>query len=370
MEGLVMPDLPSDPCFWRNRTVFLTGHTGFKGGWLAHWLVSLGAKVHGYSLEPPTQPSFFVETALEKRLESSSTADIRDFHALLKEMRAANPEIVFHLAAQPLVRQSYLTPTETFDTNLMGTVNVLEAVRQIDSVRSVVLITTDKCYENREWIWPYRENDRLGGRDPYSASKACAELAISAYHHSFFSRSEVFVASARAGNVIGGGDWADDRLVPDFLRTIDAGRVLKIRSPNAVRPWQHVLEPLSGYMLLAERLFIDGESFSGGWNFGPSDEDAQPVSRVCESMCQKFPDASWQIEPGTHPHEAGLLKLDSTKARSALGWRPRWGLDIALQMTLDWHEAWRCGKNLSDVTDGQIAAYCRAQASETLESEA
>ena len=360
-----MADHLPDPEFWRGRSVFLTGHTGFKGGWLAHWLGRLGARVHGYSLEPPTSPSFYEEADLEKRLTSSIVGDIRDLGKLLGEMSAVAPEVVFHLAAQPLVRQSYLSPVETFETNLMGTVNVLESIRQIDSVKAVVLITTDKCYENREWLWPYRENDRLGGRDPYSASKACAELAVSAYRDSFLSESGIMVASARAGNVIGGGDWAEDRLVPDFLRTIDAGQVLNIRSPNATRPWQHVLEPLAGYIMLAERLFQQGDVFCGGWNFGPSEEDARPVSWVVESMCKKRPGTMWQVESENQPHEAGQLRLDSTKARSILGWLPRWDLDVALQMTLDWHEAWKAGQELSAVTDDQISKYCRDPANQS-----
>ena len=263
--------------FWNGKTVFVTGHTGFKGGWIAHWLSELGACVHGYALNPPTTPNFFTETNLQERLVGANIGDIRDLGLLDKAIKQSKPDIVIHMAAQPLVRESYNTPVETFSANVMGTVNVLEASRRVGTVKAIVNITTDKCYDNKEWIWPYRESDRLGGHDPYSASKACAEIVAAAYRSSFLSDADIQLASVRAGNVIGGGDWATDRLIPDFLRALDAGETLKIRSPNAVRPWQHVLEPLSGYLMLAEQLYEQGEPFAEAWNFGPNEEDARSV---------------------------------------------------------------------------------------------
>ena len=346
-----------NPDFWRNRSVFLTGHTGFKGGWIALWLSQLGAKVHGYSLAPPTTPNFFTATQLEDRLQSSTIADIKDLSKLAAAMQVAQPSIVIHMAAQPLVRESYNTPVDTFATNVMGTVNVLEAARQAETVQAIVNITTDKCYENQEWLWPYRENDRLGGHDPYSSSKACAEIAAAAYRNSFLAEAGIHHASVRAGNVIGGGDWATDRLIPDFLRAIDAKETLRIRSPNAVRPWQHVLEPLSGYLMLAERLVTDGAAFAEAWNFGPEEFDAKPVSWIVEWLCQKLPHARWELEGAPQPHEAGLLKLDSAKAKTRLGWAPRWSLETALDKTLEWHQAWRNKQSMAEIAIAQIYSY-------------
>jgi CDP-glucose 4,6-dehydratase len=344
--------------FWRGRSVFLTGHTGFKGGWIALWLAQLGAKVHGYSLTPPTTPNFYSETKLQERIQSSDIADIRDLRKLKSAMKAAKPSIVIHMAAQSLVRESYKTPVETFTANVIGTVNMLEAVRETDTVQAVVNITTDKCYENREWLWPYRENDRLGGHDPYSSSKACAEIATAAFRNSFLAEAGIQLASVRAGNVIGGGDWAPDRLLPDFLRAMDACEILRIRAPNAVRPWQHVLEPLSGYLMLAERLVTDDANFAEAWNFGPEESDAKPVSWIVDRLCQKVPHARWALEGTPQPHEAGLLKLDSAKAKTRLGWAPRWPLEIALDKTIEWHQAWKEAQSMADVTVKQIDAYC------------
>jgi len=352
MEGLVMT-----PGFWKYKTVFLTGHTGFKGGWVAHWLHKLGASVYGYSLEPPTQPNFFTETHLQNRLAHSNMGDIRDLAALTSALKQAKPDIIIHMAAQPLVRESYNTPVETFAANVMGTVNLLEAARQVGTAKAIVNITTDKCYENKEWLWPYRENDRLGGHDPYSTSKACAEIAAAAYRHSFLEDANIQLASVRAGNVIGGGDWATDRLIPDFLRALDAGETLKIRSPNAIRPWQHVLEPLSGYLLLAEKLYTEGSAFAEAWNFGPSEEDAKSVGWIVKQLCVQIPDTRWETENSKQPHEAGLLKLDSSKAKSKLGWTPRWNLETALSKTIEWHQAWHKREDMSAVTSEQIQAY-------------
>jgi CDP-glucose 4,6-dehydratase len=346
-----------NPNFWRDRSVFVTGHTGFKGGWISLWLSKLEAKVHGYSLIPPTAPNFFSETQLENRMQSSTIADIRDLTKLTSALQTAKPSIVIHMAAQPLVRESYVRPVETFSTNVIGTVNLLEAMRSVDSVEAVVNITTDKCYENREWVWLYRENDRLGGHDPYSASKACAELVATSYRNSFFSKTGIQLASVRAGNVIGGGDWAADRLIPDFLRAVDAGETLRVRSPNAVRPWQHILEPLSGYLTLAERLVSGGSEYAEAWNFGPTELDAKPVSWILDHLCQKVPDARWEREESSQPHEACLLKLDITKARSKLGWSPRWSLATGLDKTLEWHQAWRDGRSMTDVSTKQIEEY-------------
>lgn len=351
--GLRNPDLN----FWRDRSVFLTGHTGFKGGWIALWLAQLGAKVHGFSLPPPTTPSFFEETQLQGRLASSKIGNIRDLNSLIEVMQAANPTVVIHMAAQPLVRESYNSPVYTFATNVLGTVNLLEAARKTDSIKAIVNITTDKCYENQEWIWPYRESDRLGGRDPYSSSKACAELATAAYRDSFLAAAGIHLATVRAGNVIGGGDWAADRLIPDFLRALDAGDTLRIRSPQAIRPWQHVLDPLVGYLLLAEALVSQGADFANAWNFGPDESDAKPVSWIVERLFEKFPNSRYDLERKPQPHEASLLKLDSSKANSKLGWTPRWPLETALRKTLDWHEAWKRGESMAVFSEQQIDAY-------------
>lgn len=343
--------------FWKDKTVFLTGHTGFKGGWIAHWLYELGAAVHGYSLEPPTQPNFFTETNLRNRLARSTIGDIRDIAAFTNALKQAKPDIIIHMAAQPLVRESYNTPVETFSSNVMGTVNILESARQVGTVKAIVNITTDKCYENKEWLWPYRENDRLGGYDPYSASKACAEIAAAAYRNSFLADANIHLASVRAGNVIGGGDWATDRLIPDFLRALDVGETLRIRSPNAIRPWQHVLEPLSGYLLLAEKLYTEGRAFAEAWNFGPNEEDAKSVGWIVKQLCAQIPDARWETENAKQPHEAGLLKLDSSKSKAKLGWTQRWNLETALSKTIEWHQAWRNREDMPAVTSEQIQAY-------------
>lgn len=351
-----MENLEVNPEFWRGKRVFMTGHTGFKGGWLSLWLQAMGAEVHGYALNPPTDPNIFTAAEVGKSMASSNIADIRDAEKLCHAMQTARPEIVFHLAAQPLVRYSYAQPAETYAVNVMGTVHLLEAVRATSGVKAVVNVTTDKCYENREWVWGYRENEHMGGFDPYSSSKGCAELVTAAYRRSFLEPAGVALASARAGNVIGGGDWAADRLVPDFLRALDAGEILRIRSPQATRPWQHVLEPLSGYLMLAERLYTDA-AFAEAWNFGPADEDARSVQWIVECLAAIRKDVSWQCDELPQPHEAHYLKLDSSKACSQLNWQPRWRLQTALQKTLEWHDAWRNAKDMRSVTWAQISAY-------------
>lgn len=343
--------------FWNGKSVFLTGHTGFKGGWLSLWLQSMGAEVHGYALTPPTEINLFTVANVAKGMESSVIGDIRDVEKLRLAMQAAQPEIIFHFAAQPLVRYSYSQPVETYAVNVMGTVHLLEAVRATPSVKAVVNVTTDKCYENREWAWGYRENEAMGGFDPYSSSKGCAELVTAAYRRSFLESADIALASARAGNVIGGGDWAADRLLPDFLRAIDAGATLIIRSPQSIRPWQHVLEPLSGYLRLAECLYTEGAMFAEGWNFGPNDEDARPVSWIVEHLAKMQKNMQWQCDETPQPHEANYLKLDSSKAKSRLGWQPRWHLQTALEKTLEWHQAWRSGDEMRSVTLQQIAQY-------------
>ena len=345
------------PDFWRGKRVFLTGHTGFKGGWLSLWLQSMGAEVHGYALNPPTEPNLFTAAKVGTGMASSKIADIRDADKLREAMQVARPEIVFHLAAQPLVRYSYAQPVETYAVNVMGTVHLLEAIRATPGVKAVVNVTTDKCYENREWVWGYRENEPMGGFDPYSSSKGCAELVTAAYRRSFLEPAGVALATARAGNVIGGGDWAADRLIPDFLRAMDAGETLNIRSPQSTRPWQHVLEPLSGYLMLAERLYTDGEVFAEAWNFGPADEDARSVQWIVERLAEMRKDVNWQCDEAPQPHEAHYLKLDSSKAHDQLGWQPRWRLQAALHKTLEWHEAWRKAEDMRSVTMAQIAGY-------------
>lgn len=352
MEGVEV-----NPDFWRGKRVFLTGHTGFKGGWLSLWLQSMGAEVHGYALNPPTETNLFTVAEVGKGMASSVIADIREADKLSQAMKRAKPEIVFHLAAQSLVRYSYAQPAETYEVNVMGTVNLLEAVRGTPSVKAVVNVTTDKCYENQEWVWSYRENEAMGGFDPYSSSKGCAELVTAAYRRSFLEPAGIALASARAGNVIGGGDWAADRLIPDLLRAMDAGETLKIRSPLSTRPWQHVLEPLSGYLMLAEQLYSGGAGFAEAWNFGPADEDARPVRWIVERMAEMRKDVTWQCDEETHPHEANYLRLDSSKARKQLNWQPRWRLQTALQKTLEWHEAWRKAEDMRAVTLTQTADY-------------
>jgi len=345
------------PEFWRDKSVFLTGHTGFKGGWLALWLANLGAKVHGYALAPPTEPNFFTVANLQARMAHSTIADIRDGEALSNAILAAKPDVVLHLAAQPLVQYSYVAPVETYAVNVMGTINLLEAVRHAPSVKVVVNVTTDKCYENREWAWPYREIEAMGGYDPYSSSKACSELVTAAYRRSFLQHTGKHIASARAGNVIGGGDWASDRLIPDFLRALDKDQLLYVRAPFATRPWQHVLEPLSGYIMLAEMLFTQGQEFAEGWNFGPDEVDSRSVQWIIDYLCAQVPNASWQCDKLQHPHEANALKLDSSKAKAQLGWRPRWNLQTALDMTLYWHQAWKQGLDMAKISTQQIHEY-------------
>jgi CDP-glucose 4,6-dehydratase len=349
--------------FYRGKRVFLTGHTGFKGAWLSLWLQQMGAEVTGYALEPSTDPSLF-EVADVATGMRSVIGDIRDAGEILRAMQAAAPELVFHLAAQPLVRLSYAQPVETYATNVLGTVHVLEAIRQTHSVRAAVNVTSDKCYENREWIWPYRESDRLGGHDPYSNSKACSELITAAYRSSFFSRGTpaVALATARAGNVIGGGDWAPDRLLPDILRAQLGGRPLEIRNPRAVRPWQHVLEPLSGYLLLAQRLWEGQGAYAEAWNFGPEATDARPVSWVVEQVAALFEPLTARGDRNRgHPHEAGHLTIDSSKARQRLGWTPRWPVGRAIQRVVEWHRSHLAGADMREVCVRQIADYASEQ---------
>ncbi|MFT0171972.1 CDP-glucose 4,6-dehydratase [Paraburkholderia mimosarum] len=351
-----------NPTFWRDKKVFVTGHTGFKGSWLCLWLQRLGAQVSGYALAAPTTPSLF-EVAHVARGMRSTIGDVRDAAALTTAMRDTAPEIVIHMAAQPLVRQSYADPVETYSTNVMGTVHLLEAVRKTPTVRAVVNVTSDKCYENREWVWGYREDEQMGGYDPYSSSKGCSELVTAAYRNSFFSASNdgsprVALASARAGNVIGGGDWACDRLIPDILRALDAGESVAIRNPRSVRPWQHVLEPLSGYLQLAQRLYEHGDQYTGAWNFGPRDDDARPVQWILERFIERWgAGARWHSDNETHPHEAHHLRLDCSKAAAYLDWRPRWDLGTALDAIIAWQRAYLAGNDMQAVTFGQIDQF-------------
>lgn len=344
--------------FFRGKKVFITGHTGFKGSWLCLWLFRMGAHVTGYALDPPTTPSLF-ELARIGELVDSRIADVRDAEYLARTMAEATPEIVIHMAAQPLVRDSYKIPAETYAINVMGTVHMLEAVRQCPSVKAVINVTTDKCYENREWVWGYRENEAMGGFDPYSNSKGCSELVTAAYRNSFFNAQHgAAVATARAGNVIGGGDWATDRLIPDIVRSLMAGDPVRIRNPHAIRPWQHVLEPLSGYLRLAQALYEHGEEFAEGWNFGPADADAKPVGWIVERMCELWGNgASYEIDGGDHPHEAHYLKLDCSKARMRLGWQPRWDLEKALHKIIEWVILYSSSGDLQHCCLEQIESY-------------
>ncbi len=355
LENLVTSSL-------KGKRIFLTGHTGFKGGWLALTLAGLGATVRGYALDPSGEPSFFHSAKVDSLIEDLR-GDIRNLEQLDRAMREFAPDVVFHLAAQPLVRRSYADPLETYTTNVMGTAHVLETVRTLPSVRAVVVITTDKCYLNREWRWGYRETDHLGGYDPYSSSKACAEILTASYRNSFFSaesleKHSVALATARAGNVIGGGDWSEDRLIPDLIRGFVNGRSVPIRRPFSVRPWQHVLEPIAGYISLAERLLSGDRSFADAWNFGPFDDDAWPVERIANAMTERWGDrATWFKDGQESVHEAGLLKLDSSKARAELGWQPRLRLSVALEWLVDWYKEWQAGSDMHAFSLEQIAAY-------------
>ncbi len=351
-----MEDLVSD-AFWSGRRVFLTGHTGFKGSWLAIWLARMGAHVTGFAL-PAEEPSLFRMAGVAE-LITHVEGDIRDMAAVERVMVDCDPEVVFHLAAQPLVRESYATPVETFATNVQGTVHVLDACRRAPSLKAVVCVTSDKCYENNEWVWPYRENDPMGGHDPYSASKGAAELVISAYRRSFFGPSSqgARIASVRAGNVIGGGDWAKDRLIPDIVRALAAGQPPLIRSPGAIRPWQHVLEALGGYLLIAGRLLQGHDWAATAWNFGPADSDVQRVDWIADRLTAQWGVAGWQRGTESGPHEANILKLDCAKARSVLGWKPTLTLGDALAMIVDWHRPVADGADPRKITYSQLDEY-------------
>lgn len=354
-----------DKNFWQGKRVFVTGHTGFKGSWLSLWLTEMGAIVKGYALDAPTVPSLFEIVHLNDLMESH-IGDIRDFEKLRNSIAEFKPEIVFHMAAQPLVRLSYEQPIETYSTNVMGTVHLLEAVKQVGNIKAVVNITSDKCYDNREWVWGYRENEPMGGYDPYSNSKGCAELVASAFRNSFFNPANyeqhgVGLASVRAGNVIGGGDWAKDRLIPDILRSFENNQQVIIRNPYSIRPWQHVLEPLSGYIVVAQRLYTEGAKFSEGWNFGPRDEDAKTVEFIVGKMVTLWgDDASWLLDGENHPHEAHYLKLDCSKANMQLGWHPRWGLTETLGRIVKWHKAWIRGEDMLICSKREISDYMSA----------
>ena len=351
--------------FWRGKRVLVTGHTGFKGSWLSLWLREWGAEVSGLAIEPPSTPSLFEEARIAEVMQSLH-GDVRHHDTVVSAMLKLQPEIVFHLAAQSLVRESYVAPVETFETNVLGTVNVLDAVRLTGSVRVAVVITSDKCYENREWPWAYRENDPLGGSDPYSASKGCAEIVTASYRRSFFApqthaQHRVAVASARAGNVIGGGDWAADRLVPDVMRAFGAGAKVVIRNPLATRPWQHVLEPLAGYLTLAERLWEAPTAFAEEWNFGPAESDVLQVGDVVTRLSSLWgADAGWVLDEGANPHEAMLLRIDATKARTRLGWKPRLTLDQTLQQIVRWYREYGEGADARELTLREIRAYAAA----------
>lgn len=347
-----------DPDFWQGKRVYLTGHTGFKGSWLSLWLSEMGAVVKGYALNPPTNPSLFEEAKVAEEMESE-IGDIRNLEQLANSMQAFNPDILIHMAAQPLVRLSYKEPIETYDVNVMGTAKVLEAARSCSNLKSIVSVTTDKCYENKEWVWGYREDEPMGGHDPYSSSKGCAELVTSAYRRSFMQDKGVGLATARAGNVIGGGDWADDRLIPDILREFERENPVIIRNPASTRPWQHVLEPLSGYLVLAQKLYQEPLDYAEGWNFGPFDDDAKPVDWILNKMVAKWPDSSWQLDQDAHPHEAGYLKLDISKAKSRLQWQPTWQLEKTLEGIVKWHQAWLNKQDMQAICLQEINEYMR-----------
>lgn len=355
MESLVI-----DPSFWKGRHVFVTGHTGFKGSWLSLWLKLLGANITGYALEPPTNPALFEDAKVAEALQHNIYGDIRDADTFTKAMQNAKPEIVIHMAAQPLVLESYKDPVGTYTTNVMGTVNLFEAIRKISGIKATLNITTDKCYENKEWTWGYREIEPMGGHDPYSSSKGCAELVSSAYRRSFFQQDGVELATARAGNIIGGGDWAKDRIVPDAIRALMNNKTLLVRNPTATRPWQHVLEPLSGYLMLCQQLVKQPNKYAEGWNFGPNEEDAQTVLNVADIIVKNWGEqASWGLDEGTHIHEAHFLKLDCSKAKTQLKWKPIWNLERALNETVQWYKAWHNKADMYKFSLNQIKTYQR-----------
>lgn len=357
----------TDPRFWQGRSVFLTGHTGFKGGWLARWLHQLGARVHGFALDPPTSPSLFAAAGIGSLLASDTRADLADLATLKAALHSARPEIILHLAAQPLVRESYRDPIGTLMTNVIGTAHLLEAARACDITRAIVCVTTDKVYQNREWVHPYREGDPLGGHDPYSASKGASEIVAASYRSSFFHHPgghPAMVATARAGNVIGGGDWAADRLVPDCLRSFSDDKPVHLRFPGAVRPWQHVLEPLSGYLKLAQALCQTGaETFANAWNFGPDATGDATVGEVADTLSSIWGGSARVTHEtsGNHPHEANLLSLDSSRARQFLKWQPRWNLHQALGHTVAWQKAWLANADMAALCGEQIRAYENAR---------
>lgn len=347
-----------NPTFWRGKKVFITGHTGFKGSWLSLWLQELGAVVKGYALEPNTTPNLFAQAKVSQNMESE-IGDITDLNHITESMKVFNPEVLIHMAAQPLVRLSYQEPVLTYATNVMGTVNVLEAARKCSNLKAIVSVTTDKCYENKEWAWGYRENEPIGGNDPYSSSKGCAELVTAAYRKSFFNDdNSAVLASARAGNVIGGGDWSADRLIPDILRAFEKKEPVTVRNPMSTRPWQHVLEPLSGYLVLAQHLFEEGSNVAEGWNFGPKDEDCKPVSWILDKMVTMWGNgASWELDKNNNPHEAGYLKLDCSKAAMRLNWHPKWNLEGTLESIINWHQHYIAQKNIQEQCLLEIAKY-------------
>jgi CDP-glucose 4,6-dehydratase len=360
MDKMVKEPLFND--FYRGRKVLITGHTGFKGSWLSILLTWLGAEVYGYALDPPTVPSLY-ELAKVDDLVSSTIGDIRDYDLLQNTLTKVKPEVIIHMAAQPLVRESYRNPRETYEVNVMGTVNLLDGIRRENGIKAVLNVTSDKCYENREWLWGYRENEPMGGYDPYSNSKGCSELITSSFRTSFFnpkdfSKHGLALASARAGNVLGGGDWAEDRLIPDLFRSILKGEKLKIRSPYAIRPWQHVLEPLTGYLKLCEKLYSEGPVFADGWNFGANNNDAKNVEWIIQKICELWDnDVVYEIESIPQPHEANYLKLDCTKAKTLLGWNPVWNVETTLRMVTDWYKAYQSNSDIRQVCINQIEQY-------------
>jgi CDP-glucose 4,6-dehydratase len=347
-----------DSEFWKGKRVFLTGHTGFKGSWMSLWLYSLGVEVKGYSLVPPTTPSLYEEAKVDLVIDSQ-IGDIRDQDKLHRSMVGFNPDILIHMAAQPLVRYSYDIPIETYEVNVIGTAKVLEVARSCANLKVIINITTDKCYENDKRSSGYNEDDPMGGYDPYSSSKGCAELITSAYRRSFLQKQGVGLSSVRAGNVIGGGDWAKDRLIPDILKSFEKGESVVIRNPKATRPWQHVLEPLSGYLVLAQKMYHNQDKYSEGWNFGPNNQDVKPVDWILDEMMKKWPNSSWSAEKGNHPYEAELLQLSILKAKSKLGWKPVWRLSCALEKIVKWHKAWLNKENMQSICLSEIEDYTK-----------